>query len=222
ATGRWAPVHVYDRGTVRSKLRGEEFQAEINNARSSREQRWQAGWYDARRGLIVGNVWLCSPHCQRPCRTVLRVYSQYRGGETYGLSLAVRQDHALVAQELALQLEALRIIWGPADMRNPPQHSPRRLCSGLRFLPRSGQGPGRIWMRSPAEHHIAQDHGDCRVASRFEQVLAAHTRVDHRVWPALGKLLGAEIQDHMSGRRRCHQRVVQVGDHSAESTAQES
>jgi len=82
-------------------------------------------------------------------------------------------------------------------MRDPNQCSPRRTGHGLRLLPGCGKGPGRVCMRAPAEHDIAQDDGDRRIAGGLNQVLTARTRVDHRVWPALGKLLCSQIQYHM-------------------------
>jgi hypothetical protein len=97
----------------------------------------------------------------------------------------------VIAQDLTLLLESLRIIRGTTNMSDPHQRSPRRAGHGLCLLPGCGQDSRRICMRSPAEHHINQDYGNLRVAGSLEQVWSAYTRVDHRVWPALGKLLCA-------------------------------
>ena len=78
-------------------------------------------------------------------------------------------------------------------MGDPHQGSPRRTSHGLGLLPGRGQGPSRVCMHAPAQHHIGQDDGDLRIAGGLEQVGSACTRVDHRVWPALGKLLCPEI-----------------------------
>src|SRR5262249_39336450 len=158
-----APVHVHDRYAVRCQLGGEEFQAEINDAWSSREQCWQAGWDSARPGLVVEHISLLAFHGQWLCRVVWRLCPQHCSRRTYGLGVTVCEDHALITQELTLRFNPLRILWSTTDMRNSHQRSPRCLGRGLRFLPRGGQSPGRVWMRTPAEHHIAQHHRDRRM-----------------------------------------------------------
>jgi hypothetical protein len=119
-------------------------------------------------------------------------------------------------------LEALRIIWGTTDMGDPYQCSPRGAGHCLRLLPGHGEGPRRVCMCSPAEHHIAQDYGNFRIAGGLEQILSARTRVDHRVWPALGELLCSQVQHHMRGLMGCPQGVIQVRDYGSQGTPQQS
>ena len=84
-------------------------------------------------------------------------------------------------------------------MGYPYQRSPCSASHGLSLLPGCGQGSRRVCMRSPAEHHVGQDDGDLRMAGSLDQILSARIRVDHRVWPALGKFLCSQIQYHMRG-----------------------
>jgi len=60
----------------------------------------------------------------------------------------------VIAQDLTLLLESLRIIRGTTNMSDPHQRSPRRAGHGLRLLPHRGKSSRRVCMRSPAEYHI--------------------------------------------------------------------
>src|SRR5215475_14433673 len=146
------------------------------------------GWYNA--SVLPGSQWLYGVR--------LHPYPECSGSETYSLSVAVSQDDPLVAQYLTLRLESLWILRCTTDVRDAHQPSPRSLGNGLRLLPGCGQRARRVWMRAPAEYHITEYHGDCRVASRLQEMLPAHTGVDHRMGSTLGKLLRSQIQNHMA------------------------
>jgi hypothetical protein len=129
------------------------------------------------------------------------VYAQDSGGETDSLRVTVRQEQPVLAYDLALLREALRIIRGTTDVDDPYQRSPCSASHGLSLLPGRGQGSRWVCMCSPAQYHIGQDDGDIRITGSLDQGLSARTRVDHRVWPALGKFLCSQIQYHMRGLR---------------------
>jgi len=152
----------------------------------------------------------------------LGVYAKDRSGETYSLRVTVSQEESVIAQDLTLLREALRVIRGTADVRYPYQCSAGGAGHCLRLLPGRSEGPRRVCMRSPAEHHISQDYGNLRITSGIEQILPARTRVDHRMWPALGKLLCSQVQHHMRSLMGCPQGVIQVRNHASQGTTQQS
>ena len=139
--------------------------------------------------VLPGSQWLDNAR--------LHLCPEGSGSETYSLSVAVSQDDPLVAQYLALRLESLRILRCTTDVRDAHEPSPRSLGNGLRLLPGGSQCARRVWMSAPAEYHITEYHGDCRVASRLPEMLPAHAGVDHRMGSTLGKLLCPQIQDHV-------------------------
>jgi hypothetical protein len=65
-----------------------------------------------------------------------------------------------------------------------------------------GDLPGRIGMRAVAEHDIQQHRRDVGAERLLPQDLPPSGRVDHRVRPALGVLLLAEVQAHVRPSRR--------------------
>src|SRR6266545_5278321 len=152
----------------------------------------------------------------------LHLYPECSGSETYSLGVAVSQDDPLVVQYLALRLESLWILRCTTDVRDAHKPSPRSLGNGLGLLPGCSQHACSVWMGTPAEHHIAEYHGDCRVASRLQEMLPAHAGVDHRMGPSLGKLLCSQIQDHVGRPMRSFQGVVKIGGHSPQSPPQET
>src|SRR5262245_9441259 len=134
---------MHNRDTMRSQMGGKQFQAQIHDARASHKQLWQAGWQRDRRILLLGEYGStrgCAPHCRPLDSAVLWVAAKHSGSETGSLGVTVRQEQPVLAYDLALLCEVLRIIWGTTYMGNPYQFSPRSVSHGLCLLPGRGKG----------------------------------------------------------------------------------
>ena len=89
---------------------------------------------------------------------------------------------------------------GPADRPRSRRPRPRPRATGRvgarRARARSMAGAiaaGRVGVAAVAEHDVEQDHGRRRVLGGGDDVLVAEPEVDHRVRPADGVLVVAEI-----------------------------
>ena len=67
---------------------------------------------------------------------------------------------------------------------------------------RRGEQRGRVGLGAVAEHHVEQEHADLGVGRRPGELLEPQRRVDHRVRPAAGVLVVAEVDEGVPGIRR--------------------
>ena len=94
-----------------------------------------------------------------------------------------------------LPREPLRIGLGAAHRADEGDPPLALRCGGARRGDRGRHLRRRIRVAAVAEHHVEQDHRDLRVARLAHHPFVAQAMVDHRMRPAAGEDVVAEIDD---------------------------
>jgi hypothetical protein len=150
------------------------------------------------------------------CDTLSDLAGHARGGG------AVRQhDRPGLAQQRLLDRQALWVLLGAADEGKHGEAAAALGAGRLRLSDRRGEHTGGVVMAGVAEDDVEHDHRRRGIVRLLHDPFDARGRVDHRVRPADGELVVAEIEREVPGPAGERSALVQrrVGVHAQAQAA---
>ncbi len=174
-------------GTARAGVRAGRDGASVGPGRSSSD----------------GPGWAVTGHLQvrgrRPGRSPHRAAGSDGDARGPGRRLGVGKEHlgAGVDQRRRLGLAVLRVGCRAAQAHHDGQHPAVRRRRVDRRGHRRGQPTGRIRLGTVSEDDVHQEHRDVGVGRLVGQQGEPDRRIDHRMRPAQGECVVAQVDDHV-------------------------